>query len=179
MRRGSSTRLAARIDRLSKSRLAHWVFRLGILFKAADGLLETFGGFVLLAVSNQTMLSVVYWLVAPELKEDPTDWLANHLLEWTIQLSINAKVFAIVYLLVHGIVKIVIVAAIWLGQLWAYWFAGVVFTLFVIYQMARFAVTHSSMMLLLTAVDLVVIVLLPPEYKRVSAELKSHAKERS
>ncbi|MEN6336195.1 MAG: DUF2127 domain-containing protein [Phycisphaerales bacterium] len=174
-----SPRWAARIDRLSKSRLAHWAFWLGILFKAADGLLETFGGFVLLAVSNQTMLSVVYWLVAPELAEDPNDWLANHLLEWTIRLSANAKVFAIVYLLVHGIVKIVIVTAIWLGQLWAYWFAGVVFSLFVIYQVARFAVTHSSMMLLLTAVDLVVIVLLPPEYKRVSAELKSHIKERS
>ena len=53
-----------------------------------------------------------------------------------LHLSTDTRTFAIAYLLVHGIVKLVIVAAIWFSQLWAYWLAGIVFSLFVIYQMA-------------------------------------------
>ncbi|MGE5295475.1 MAG: DUF2127 domain-containing protein [Solirubrobacterales bacterium] len=175
----SRERMSGEIARLSKSRLAHVVFWIGILFKAVDGVLETLGGIVLLTISNVTMTNAALWVVGPELTEDPNDWLANHLLSWTLHLSANARLFAIVYLLTHGIIKIVIVAAIWLGHLWAYWLAGIVFGLFMIYQMARFFVTHSMMMLALTALDLVVIALLPPEYKRVSNELGDRVNERS
>jgi uncharacterized membrane protein len=93
-------------------------------------------------------------------------------------LSADSKTFAVAYLLVHGIVKLAIVVAIWFSQLWAYWLAGIVFSLFVIYQMARFAVTHSMLMLVLTAVDLIIIALLPPEYRRLSAEIGYHDKQR-
>jgi uncharacterized membrane protein len=86
--------------------------------------------------------------------------------------------FAIAYLLVHGIIKLVIVAAIWFSQLWAYWLAGIVFSLFVIYQMVHFAVTHSMMMIFLTIVDLIIIALLPPEHRRVSLEIKARDQKR-
>lgn len=170
-------RWSAEIDKLTKSKLAHRVFWIGILFKAIDGLLETAGGVLLLTISNQTMGHIASRLVAPELAEDPNDWLANHLLTWMLHLSTDTKTFAIAYLLIHGIVKLVIVGAIWFSQLWAYWLAGVVFSLFVIYQMARFAVTHSMMMLVLTAVDLVIIALLPPEHRRLSLEIRNQDKK--
>jgi uncharacterized membrane protein len=170
-------RWSDKIDRLTQSKWAHRLFWIGILFKAVDGVLETIGGVALLTISNQTMASIAYTLVAPELAEDPNDWIANSVLTWVFHLSTDTKVFAIVYLLVHGIIKLVIVAAIWFGQLWAYWLAGIVFSLFVIYQMAYFAVTHSMMMLVLTAVDLVIIALLPPEHRRVSLEIRDRDKK--
>jgi uncharacterized membrane protein len=165
-------RWSAWIDRLTQSNLAHRLFWIGILFKAINGLLETASGVILLTIGNETIARVTYAVVRPELAEDPNDWIANQLLSSALHLSSDAKLFAIVYLLVHGIVKLVIVAAIWFSQLWAYWLAGIVFSLFVIYQMARFAVTHSILMLFLTAVDLVIIALLPPEHRRVSLDLR-------
>jgi uncharacterized membrane protein len=171
-------RWSAKIDKLAHSKLAHEVFWMGIIFKAINGVLETAGGGILLFVSNQTIASFTYKLLSPELAEDPNDWLANHLLTWVLHLSADSKTFAVAYLLVHGIVKLAIVVAIWFSQLWAYWLAGIVFSLFVIYQMARFAVTHSMLMLVLTAVDLIIIALLPPEYRRLSAEIGYHDKQR-
>jgi uncharacterized membrane protein len=175
-RRWLPERWSAGIDRLTQSKLAHRVFWIGIIFKAIDGLLEIVGGFLLLTVSGQALTSFAYVLLEPELAEDPNDWLANHLLIWVFHLSTDSRVFAIAYLLVHGIVKLVIVAAIWFSQLWAYWLAGIVFSLFVIYQMAHFAITHSMMMLFLTAVDLVIIALLPPEHRRVKLEMQYRSK---
>jgi uncharacterized membrane protein len=170
-------RWSAEIDKLMQSKWAHRVFWIGILFKALNGLLETASGVVLLVISNDTIARVTYAVVRPELAEDPNDWIANHLLSSVLHLSSDAKLFAIVYLLVHGIIKLVIVAAIWFGQLWAYWLAGIVFSLFVIYQMSRFAVTHSLAMAFLTVVDLVIIALLPPEHRRVSLEIRRRQKK--
>lgn len=175
-RRWLPERWSVWIDKLTQSRLAHIVFWVGILFKAVDGLLETGGGVFLLTVSGEAMNSLAFKLLRPEFAEDPNDWLANHLLIWIFHLSTDTKVFAIVYLLVHGIIKLVIVGAIWLSQLWAYWLAGIVFSLFVLYQVAYFFLTHSLMMLFLTAVDLVIIALLPPEHRRLSVEMQYRGK---
>jgi uncharacterized membrane protein len=172
-------RWSAWIDRLTRSKWAHIVFWVGIIFKAIDGLLETASGVFLLTVSVEAMNSLAFRLLRPELAEDPNDWLANHLLTWVFHLSTDTKVFAIAYLLVHGIVKLVIVAAIWFSQLWAYWLAGIVFSLFVLHQMAHFFTTHSVMMLFLTAVDLVIIALLPPEHRRLRLEIQYRGKWQS
>ena len=175
-RRWLPERWSARIDTLTRSKLAHRVFWMGIVFKAIDGFLETAGGFFLLFVSGEMMNSFAFKLLQPELAEDPNDWLANHLLVWIFHLSTDTKVFAVAYLLVHGIIKLVIVAGIWLSQLWAYWLAGVVFSLFVLYQVVYFFFTYSPMMLFLTAVDLVIIALLPPEHRRLKLEIQYRGK---
>ncbi len=175
-RRWLPERWSAGIGKLTRSKLAHRVFWIGVLFKAFDGILEIVGGVLLWAVSSQAMTSFAYVLLEPELAEDPNDWLANHLLIWIFDLSADSKVFAIAYLLAHGIVKLVIVAGIWFSQLWAYWLAGIVFSLFVVYQVAYFFLTHSLMMLFLTLVDLVIIALLPPEHRRLKLEILPRGK---
>ena len=64
-------------------------------------------------------------LTQHELSEDPNDFIARHLLGYTHGLTGSAVTFAAVYLLVHGIVKIVLVAALLRNQLWAYpWMIG-------------------------------------------------------
>ena len=175
-RRWLPERWSAWIDRLTQSRWAHIVFWIGIIFKAVDGLLEITGGLVLLVVSSEAIRGLAYVLVEPELAQDPNDWLANHLLIWIFHLSTDSRVFAIAYLLVHGIIKLVIVGAIWFSQLWAYWLAGIVFSLFVVYQVVNFFMTCSMMMVLLTIVDLIIIALLPPEHRRLKLEILRRGK---
>jgi uncharacterized membrane protein len=167
-------RWANRIRRLTHSRLAHVAFWIGILFKAIDGVLETAGGIVLLIINKQSLVTLAYRILGEELTEDPTDWLANFVLREVLNLSPGMKLFAVVYLLTHGLVKLVLAGSIWRSRLWAYPLAGVIFSLFVVYQVYRFVYTYSIFMLMLTVVDLVIIVLLWPEYQRVSEEVMKH-----
>jgi uncharacterized membrane protein len=167
---------ADKIRGLTRSKLAHRLFWIGIVFKAVNGVLEAVGGIVLLSISRQSIVNLVYTVFHEELVEDPTDWLAHFILREALNLSPAMKLFAVIYLLTHGLIKLVLVGAIWRRRLWAYPLAGAVFSLFVVYQVYRFTYTYSIVMLLLTVVDLVIIALLWPEYQRVSEEIASRSR---
>ncbi len=164
-------RWSDRIRRLTHSKLAHDAFWIGIVFKALNGILEVVSGIVLLSISSQSIVNLVYTIFHEELTEDPTDWLAHFVLREALNLSPGMKLFAVIYLLTHGLIKLVLAGAIWRSKLWAYPLAGAVFSLFVIYQVYRFAYTYSIVMLLLTVVDLIIIALLFPEYSRVKEDI--------
>ncbi len=151
----------------------HVFFRIAILFKGIDGLLETAGGTILLFISREDIRHLVYGLLQGELLEDPNDLIANYVIRAAAHLSVSTKTFAAVYLLVHGVVKLGLATAIWRYRLWAYPVAGVILSLFVAYQLGRFAFTHSIMLLLLTAVDAFIIALLPREYKHLKEMKKA------
>ncbi len=156
-----------RIRQLTHGETAHKVFWIGIALKTLNAVLEVAGGIVLLTLSRQSIVNSVYIVFRHELIQDPNDIPANFLLHEAENLSAGMKLFAIVYLLTHGLIKLGLIGAIWRSKLWAYPAAGAVFSLFVAYQMYRFAYTHSIIMLLLTILDLIIIALLFPEYGRV------------
>ena len=95
-------------------------FEVGIILKGLDGLLEVIGGLLLLVVSPATIDRVVTSLTQHELSEDPHDFLATHLLRTAHGLTGSAVLFGAVYLLAHGVVKVVLVAALLKDQRWAY-----------------------------------------------------------
>lgn len=146
----------------------HVFFRVAILFKGFDGLLETASGTILLFISREDIRYLAYGLLQHELSEDPHDLIANYFIRAAAHLSMSTKTFAAVYLLVHGVIKLGLTTAVWRRKLWAYPLAGVVLSFFVVYQLGRFAFTHSIVLLLLTAIDAFIITLLPHEYQRVS-----------
>jgi uncharacterized membrane protein len=76
-------------------------------------------------------------------------------------------VFAGVYLLSHGVIKVVLVASLFRERLWAYPAAIVVFTLFIVYQMYRYMLQSSISMIVLSVLDVVVIGLTWLEYRRL------------
>jgi len=119
-RHGSRERWSAKLHQLLYSELAHKVFWIGIIFKAVDGILETVGALVLVAVSRRSIINFVCNFFRHELSQDPTDWLARHLLGLVYHVSAGEKVFAIAYLLTHGLIKLVLVVSIRYGKLWAY-----------------------------------------------------------
>jgi uncharacterized membrane protein len=70
--------------------------------------------------------------------------------------------------LVHGIVKVGLVIALWKKKLWAYPLAGIVLVLFTAYQTYLFLHSESLFQVFLTAVDVVILLLLRSEWKRVA-----------
>ena len=92
-------------------------FEVGIILKGLDGVLEVLGGLLLLVVSPATIDRLVTSLTQHELSEDPHDFLATHLLKTAHGLTGSAVLFGAVYLLAHGAVKVILVAALLKNQL--------------------------------------------------------------
>jgi uncharacterized membrane protein len=133
----------------------HRLFELAILVKGVDGVLETLGGFLILFVPLYRLDSWVRWLVGHELIES-RDWLAEaarHLLD---SLSLDTKMFASLYLVGHGLVKVFLVYALWREKLWAFPVALWFIALFASYQCYRFTHTHSMALLLFALLDVCV-----------------------
>jgi uncharacterized membrane protein len=142
-------------------------FDIGIFFKGLDGALEIVGGLLLFVLKPEMIMGIMGTLIQHELSEDPHDVIASHLARLVQDFSASAQVFAGVYLLSHGVIKVVLVASLLREQLWAYPAAIVVFTLFIAYQMYRYLLEPSTSMIVLSVLDVIVIVLTWLEYRRL------------
>jgi uncharacterized membrane protein len=129
-------------------------FKIGLVLKGLDGILEVAGGIVLLFVSPHAIEHIVRVLTAHELSEDPHDLIARYLLHSTSHLSTGITLFGAIYLLSHGIAKIVLVALVLREKLWAYPWLIALLLAFIAYQIYRItAVNFSAGLTALTVFD--------------------------
>ena len=150
----------------SRSKI-HVAFEIGVILKGINGLLELFGGCVLLVMGPQTIQVLVSRLTQNELSEDPRDFIATHLRAAAAHLSANAQLFAAVYLLAHGVIKALLVYGLVRDQLWAFPTGIAVFGAFGVYQIYRYAIAPSGWLIALTLLDVAVILLTWAEWRRV------------
>ena len=149
---------------MAGSSLLDKTFRVGLILKGLDGVLEVLGGILLLVISPQQISAVVRLLTQHELSEDPRDYIANSLLHLANGLSVSAALFGAAYLLLHGVIKIVLVWAVLADRLWAYpWMIGFLLV-FIVYQGYEIVVGFSWGLILLTAFDVFIVCLTWREY---------------
>lgn len=153
-----------------RGRFLHALFRVGVIAKGIDGVLEIVGGILLLFVSPAQLLPIARFLTQHELAEDPHDLIANYLLRSIQHLSAGAKLFGAIYLLSHGAIKVGLVTALLLKVRWAYPAAILVFFLFLVYQIYRYLLTHAPELVALSVLDVFVIALTWVEYRRLLAD---------
>jgi uncharacterized membrane protein len=140
-------------------------FKITVTLKGLDGVAEIVGGVILLFVAPSTLQQWAKSLTAHELARDPHDFIAHHLLHSASQLSRSTTLFAAVYLLIHGVAKVVLVVAVLRNQLWAYpWMIGLL-GVFIVYQVYRLAERLSVGLTLLTLFDMLVVWLTWREYR--------------
>lgn len=145
----------------------HELFEVGVVLKGLNALVQIVLGGLLLVFPN--VADIVQAFVANELVEDPSDFLATHLQGLTTNLSPQTQLFAALYLLSHGLIKVVLVAGLLRRKLWAYPASLAVLTLFIVYQVIKFLENHSITLALLTLFDLAVMWLIYHEYRRMEA----------
>jgi len=145
----------------------HFLFDIGLIGKAVDGLLEIVGGIVLLVVNPGQIDGLLRMTTLHELDEDPHDLVANFLLHAAQHLSSGTQTFAAFFLLWHGAVKVGLVWALFRKYLWAYPVAIIAFALFLAYQFYRYSHTHSVWLMGISILDVFVIVLTWLEYQRL------------
>lgn len=97
---------------MSRRKIEHRLFLLSVWSKGIAGLVETIGGLILLCIPKAGLNALVIFLTAPELAEDPTDRVATLLQRIVHELAADTKLFASGYLIVHGLIKIFLVAGL-------------------------------------------------------------------
>lgn len=141
------------------------LFLFGISVKGLDGLLELIAGAALFAVPPAFLLRAVRFLTQDEIAEDPRDLIANALRHAAAHLSFATEHIMAIYLLIHGVVKLVLVWALLARVTIAYPVSMVIFAGFIAYQSYRYGFTHGTGLLVLSAFDLIVLGLVWLEYR--------------
>ena len=151
------------------------VFDVSITLKGLDGVLEVIGGLLLLFLTPHRLNAIVAFLTQHELSEDPKDFLATHLLSYAHSYTASTALFLALYLLSHGIIKIILVVALLQQRLWAYPWAIVFLSVFIVYQIYRLALHLSPGLLALTLFDIFIVGLTVLEYRKHKARIAEAA----
>jgi uncharacterized membrane protein len=140
----------------------HRSFQVGISIKGFDGLVEVIGGIVVwfITPANGAVAAISRYE-----QSGPHNFLVEHFFHTVHILANGDKFFVSSFLLSHGIVKIILVVALWFNRLWAYPLMILVFGGFAIYQVYRLTYSHSSVLLAITIFDFIVVWLTWREYR--------------
>lgn len=152
----STTRWGAVLD---------WVFLAGLLLKVVDGVVELLVGLPLLFLDQERIARIGRWLTADELAEDPNDFLANLILHESLKPHLHGTVIISIYLVTHGLAKLLIVWGIMRGSKRSYPWAIGALTVLLVVQVVDMAIKFSVVVLLLSVLDVVVLALTIREWR--------------
>lgn len=146
----------------------------GLALKAIYAAVEFANGILLMVLNHAQLNTLIKLIALPELREDPQDIAMNYFIKLGKNLSINSQHSAALYLLLHGSTKLMVIWLLLRKRLWAYPLAVIVFGLFVLYEMYSYIHSSSVLLLLSVIMDILIIVLIVMEYKRL--KIKEHIK---
>jgi uncharacterized membrane protein len=151
-------------------------FRIGVFFQLALGLAQLVSGLVLSLSPSGSILRVVEWLTRNEIVEDPESQGVALLTQWASHLPNGSEGFYTLYLIGHGLLNLFAATAIlrhWPG---AYPLSMVVLTVFTVFQVWEYFHSFDPMLLILTAIDVAVIVVISIEERQRRRGLRASAR---
>jgi len=152
----------------------HELFDLSLIIKGGIGIIETVSGFFVLFISRSAIDRIFAFFSSTELLEDPTDPVFSYLSASLTHLTSGAKIFAGIYVLIHGLLNLFIVIGLKRDKLWVYWVAMVSIILFMTYQIYRFAHTQAPGLIVLTILDLIFLIIIRHEHIYHTGRLKKN-----
>lgn len=149
----------------SNARRRARLFTVAMLVKGVDGATELVVAVVLLLVSTATVHRLVADVLARDLLGSANGLLARHVVTLSDAFASGNRTFAVVYLGLHGVVKLALVVALLRRWRPAYPVAIAVLGAFVVYELYRAARTGSVLLPVLAALDLVILLVIVREYR--------------
>ena len=148
-------------------KIIHKTFEIGVVVKSLFGFVEILAGIFVAVAGEKLIDNFLINLAMDEIYREPNDFFARHFIIWSTDLYLGSKVFAVLYLLFHGIANLLLVVALLKEKAWGYHWAMVGFTLFVIYQVYEYCHTFSVSLLWLTIFDILFIIIILLEYRKL------------
>mgnify|MGYP000861793171 CR=1 FL=1 len=151
----------------NKEELLDVSFNAMLLGKSIFAFVEFLSGLLLIFIPLDLIKSTIQHLAA-SIAFAPLSSMITNAGE---RVTSDATLFAVIYLLLHGALKLVTLALLWSKILWSYPLSIVLLLGFITYQMFEFFNHGAIPMLALCVVDLVMITLTLLEYRKLKAQL--------
>ncbi len=149
------------------------VFRISLALKGLDSLLEVIGGTILFFV---TPTEIAHW--GQVAVGHSHNFIATTIIHGTSHVASSSTLFGAIYLLTHGVVKLVLVIAVLKNKFWAYPLLIVVLLIFIVYQIILMFHHTSYSLIGLTIFDVFVSIMTALEWQK-QIELRELTKEKS
>lgn len=143
-----------------------WLFDIGLVLKAVNGVIEIVSAFVVAFISPALVLRLVDFATAGELTEDRADLISQFLRSIANAFSVSNHFLIALYLLVHGLIKVALVVGIFSGKRIAYPLFMVALAFFGSYEIYLGIIRHSFLLETLGFFDSMLIILTWYEYRR-------------
>jgi uncharacterized membrane protein len=147
----------------------HDLFEASLVIKAILAAAEAAAGFSLFALPNGHISALAGWLSRYEIAHDRYEWPVRALEAGLAGFSMQTQHFYAWYLAAHGLLKLAMVFLLARKVSWAYPASMVVLAGFIAYQVHQWVLTGSMPLLVLTAFDALVVVLVWREYRHMRA----------
>jgi uncharacterized membrane protein len=148
------------------------LFHISLIIKTIQGTAELLLGFAFLYIQSSTVTLFLQEFTRDELVENPYDKTSHFLLQTGNSIVASGTLFIALYLLSHGIIKLLLIIGILKKKLEAYYIFITILTLFIIYQLYRYSITHSVLVLIFTIFDILFCWLVWKESKILKAQNK-------
>ncbi|KHD44020.1 hypothetical protein NC01_09155 [Streptococcus uberis] len=132
---------------------------------------ESLSGLLLFVFKHSAIKNLITILTSRELANDPHDFIASHLVHLGSILTLNGQRMAAIYLLFHGLIKVLTLLLLLKKKLWAYPMSLFLFMGFIVYQMREFMLTHHMSMIFLSLIDILMMILTYLEYQKLKGNL--------
>jgi uncharacterized membrane protein len=156
--------------RREDSGLREWLFRISVTLKGLNAALEVVAGAALFFIKPDHIIRFLTFISQEEILERPHDAILTYLLDAAHHISVEGKLFAAIYLFIHGVAKVALVIALLRNILWAYPAAIAVFGAFIVYQLYRFTLTDNWALVALSVFDAFLILFIWLEYRAKRAQ---------
>lgn len=143
------------------------LFDLGLIVKVLGGLLEIAGSIAVMLVPGTFVVKVAEFVTQGELANDAGDPVATALVNAAQSFSVHSHTLVSLYLFLHGIVKVVLVTAIFAGKKSAYPLFMVALVFFSGYEFYRGLVRHEYLLVAFAVFDAVLFFITAHEYRRI------------
>ena len=141
-------------------------FEIVILIKSFFGFFEILAGIIFAVSGNLIINNIIIAFAQQEIADDPNDLVANLLINSVNDFYAGTYLFAVIYLILHGVINLFLAIALAKNKTWAYPWAMAGFSSFIVYQTYRYFHTYSSMLLILTMLDVFVVLVIFLEYRK-------------
>src|SRR4051812_40187709 len=101
-------------------KLLHDGFEVSILLKGLNGALESIGGILFLILGPMAIGQGLLFFLREELRVYRGGLFFSLLFRWAGDLAISGRIFAGLFLLSHGVIKLFLILALFKKKLWAY-----------------------------------------------------------
>jgi len=154
---------------VNHTRWARIAFLVTVAIKGIDGIIETILGLFIALVGPDKLLMLVLRFTVPELHNNPANRVAEAVQSGAAKLT-TIGTFAIVYLLVHGILKAGIAVDLLRGKRWIFVPAILILSGFVLFLGYRTVQHWSAWSCSLALFDLFTVMLVINEWRQTHAQ---------